>query len=184
MLEKYLVKNCSPTLASIKTANLFSINYLGEENLKKQVQEWNDRLSSKGVSLMLLKNSNNTGLVYVCRKSRLREDLSKAGVAEFLKGYGYRSTDVDYAIERLRLRFSAQEEFPHEIGIFLNYPLGDVIGFIENAGKNSKCTGCWKVYCNECEAVKTFAKFKKCREVYSRLWSEGSKSIWQLTVAA
>ena len=184
MLEKYLVKNCSPTLASIKTANLFSINYLGEENLKKQIEEWNDKLSSKGVSLILLRNRNNIALVYVCRKSRLREDLSKAGVAEFLKGYGYTSIDVDYAIERLSSRLSTQDEFPHEIGIFLSYPLGDVIGFIENAGKNSKCTGCWKVYCNECEAVKTFAKFKKCREVYSRLWSEGSKSVWQLTVAA
>lgn len=184
MLERYLVKNCSPTLASIKTANLFSINHLGEANLKKQIEEWNVKLSGKGVSLMLLKNSNNTALVYVCRKSRLREDLNKVGVAEFLKGYGYTRTDVDYAIERLSSRLSSQDEFPHEIGIFLSYPLGDVIGFIENAGKNCKCTGCWKVYCNECEAVKTFAKFKKCREVYSRLWSEGSKSVWQLTVAA
>lgn len=183
MIEKYLVKNCSPTLASIKTANLFSINHLGEENLKKQIEEWNHKLCDKGVSLILLRNRNNIALVYVCRKSRLREDLSKAGVAEFLKIYGYRSTDVDYAIERLKSRLSSQDGFPHEIGIFLSYPLGDVIGFIENAGKNSKCTGCWKVYCNECEAVKIFAKFKKCREVYSRLWSEGSKSVWQLTVA-
>lgn len=183
MIEKYLVKNCSPTLASIKTANLFSINHLGEENLKKQIEEWNHKLCDKGVSLILLRNRNNIALVYVCRKSRLREDLSKAGVAEFLKGYGYTSTDVDYAIERLSSRLSTEDEFPHEIGIFLSYPLGDVIGFIENAGKNSKCTGCWKVYCNECEAVKTFAKFKKCREVYSRLWSEGSKTVWQLTVA-
>lgn len=184
MLEKYLIKNCSPTLASIKTANLFSINHLGEENLKKQIEEWNNKLFNKGVSLILLRNRNNIALVYVCRKSRLREDLSKAGVAEFLKGYGYTSTNVDYAIERLKSRLSAQDEFPHEIGIFLSYPLGDVVGFIKNAGKNSKCTGCWKVYCNECEAIKTFAKFKKCREVYSRLWSEGSKSVWQLTVAA
>ena len=109
MLEKYLIKNCSPTLASIKTANLFSINHLGEENLKKQIEDWNNKLFSKGVSLILLRNRNNVALIYVCRKSRLREDLSKTGVAEFLKGYGYTSIDVDYAIERLKSRLSAQD---------------------------------------------------------------------------
>ena len=74
------------------------------------------------------------------------------------------------------------EDFPHEIGIFLGYPLGDVIGFIDNAGKNSRCTGCWKVYCNECEAMRTFARFDKCRAVYQKMWAKG-RSIVQLTVA-
>jgi hypothetical protein len=101
-----------------------------------------------------------------------------------LTDYGYENTDVDYAINRLKSRLSVSKEFPHEIGIFLDYPLGDVIGFIENAGSNSKCTGCWKVYCNECEAVKTFSKFNKCKEVYTRLWSEGKRNILQLTVVA
>lgn len=72
-----------------------------------------------------------------------------------------------------RVSCQVQEEFPHEIGIFLGYPLGDVIGFIKNAGHNCKCTGCWKVYCNECEAVRTFAKYKKCKDVYMRLWQQG-----------
>ena len=75
------------------------------------------------------------------------------------------------------------EGFPHEIGVFLDYPLEDVVGFIENAGQNYKCSGCWKVYCNECETRKLFAKYKKCREVYRRLWSQG-RDIRTLTVAS
>ena len=70
-----------------------------------------------------------------------------------------------------------------EIGLFLGYPVEDVLGFIENAGQNCKCCGCWKVYCNECEAVRTFARYKKCRDIYKRLWQEG-RSVLQLTVAA
>ncbi|MFQ9393671.1 MAG: DUF3793 family protein [Lachnospiraceae bacterium] len=27
-----------------------------------------------------------------------------------------------------------------------------MIGFIENSGHNYKCSGCWKVYCDECES--------------------------------
>lgn len=73
--------------------------------------------------------------------------------------------------------------FPHEIGLFLGYPLGDVEGFIRNRGQNCKCAGCWKVYCNELEAQKRFARIQKCRKVYARLWAQG-RSVWQLTVAA
>lgn len=64
----------------------------------------------------------------------LQDDLGKSGVAAFLAQYGYQSIDIDYALNRLRERFNAGEDFPHEIGLFLDYPLGDVIGFIENEG--------------------------------------------------
>lgn len=33
MLEKYLVEHCAPTLASLKTANLFNYSFDNEENL-------------------------------------------------------------------------------------------------------------------------------------------------------
>ena len=75
------------------------------------------------------------------------------------------------------------EKFPHEIGLFLDYPLVDVIGFIRNTGKNCKCSGCWKAYGNAKEAEKTFCRYKKCREIYPRLWENG-RSVLQLTVAA
>ena len=97
------------------------------------------------------------------------------------------SESLDKKLLRLQLRFADYKEdrqpFPHEMGVFLGYPLGDVIGFIKNAGQNCKCVGCWKVYCNECEAIKAFARFKKCTSVYVRLWNQG-RSVRQLTVAA
>lgn len=182
MLDKYLIEHCSPTLASLKTANLFSYAYRCEEELHAHLQAWNEHFKGKGVSLQVLRRRQNTALVYVFRKSRLQKDLQAPGVARFLAGYGYESTDADYALDRLKGRLSDGDGFPHEVGIFLSYPLGDVIGFIENAGKNCKCTGCWKVYCNECEAVRLFTQYQKCREVYRRLWKQGM-SVLQLTVA-
>lgn len=104
-------------------------------------------------------------------------------MAGFLEECGYADIDVDRAIKRLRMRLEKGENFPHEIGLFLGYPLGDVRGFIENAGKNSKCAGCWKVYCNECETMKLFEKFRKCREIYLRLWQQG-RPVRELAVAA
>ena len=115
--------------------------------------------------------------------SQLERDLKENGAKQLLETYGYQSTDPGYALNRLAGRLTSEGEFPHEIGLFLGYPLEDVQGFIQNHGKNSLCTGCWKVYGNLCEARKCFARFEKCRDIYRRLWNEG-KSIYQLTVAA
>ena len=66
----------------------------------------------------------------------------------------------------------------------IEYPITDwIIDFIQNKGRNSKYCGCWKVYCNEYEAVKLFEKYKKCNRIYAQLWQQG-RSVMQLTVAA
>ena len=85
-------------------------------------------------------------------------------------------------MERLRQRLAMDGTFPHEIGLFLSYPLEDVEGFVENRGRNCKCTGCWKVYGDEQQAQRQFSRYRKCQEVYLRLW-QGGRSVEQLTVA-
>ena len=37
-LDRYLIDHCSPTLANLKTANLFSCRYSSREQLAAQVQ--------------------------------------------------------------------------------------------------------------------------------------------------
>lgn len=182
-LEKYLIAHCAPTLASLKTASLFMVAFSRQTELGRQVEHCNEQLQKKGLFLLVMRCEKKRALLYVCRESHLQADLQKPGVARFLKRYGYQHTDLAYALKRLMKRLQEETSFPHEIGIFLGYPLGDVIGFIQNEGKNSKCVGCWKVYCNECEARRQFARFDKCRQVYGRLWNQG-RSVWQLTVAA
>ena len=49
--------------------------------------------------------------------------------------YRYDSTEPEKAIEKLKMRLSETTEFPHEIGLFLGYPVGDVVGFIKTRGK-------------------------------------------------
>ena len=183
-IERSLIEYCSPTLAKLKTANLFSYEYSDDNELNSVITSWNNYFKEKGIELIVLRKQNGSALVYICRKNRLELDLNKQGVAEFLADYGYESVNAEYAIDMLKARINGCDCFPHEIGIFLDYPLEDVKGFIENAGANFKCCGCWKVYCNECEAIKLFAKYQKCREVYSRLFYAGTRSIEQLTVKA
>ena len=52
--------------------------------------------------------------------------------------------DCDGMLRQLSRRLCCEADFPHEIGVFLGYPLTDVVGFIENQGRNFTCCGCWK----------------------------------------
>lgn len=181
MLDKYLIEHCAPTLASIKTANLFSVD-ANERELDEHFDKWREQLKNKGVSMTILHRSEKRVLIYVYRRELLKRDLKKHEVSEFLKIYGYEQRSVEKDIEHLKSRLGRDGEFPHEIGLFLGYPLGDVTGFIENGGRNSKCGGYWQVYCNESETEKLFASFSKCIDIYKQLFDQG-KTVSQLTVA-
>lgn len=181
-MEEYLIECCSPTLASLKMANLFNYPFSSEEELNGQIAEWNRILGDKGISITVLRRRANSALIYVYRRSRLREELKRSDIREFLKNCGYQHCDTTCAINCLRSRIAGCDSFPHEIGVFLGYPLDDVKAFICNGGKNCKCVGCWKVYGNENEAKQTFARFKKCSSIYAKLWNNG-RSVRQLTVA-
>ena len=182
VLDKSLVTHCAPTLASLKTGSLFTVLHLPEESLCQQIDHWNFRLKGKGVYLTVLRRGRNGTLLYVFRPQRLTADLARPGVAAFLRRYGYCDLTAQGAVERLRQRLGEGEEFPHEIGLFLGYPLEDVEGFMENRGKNCKCTGCWKVYGDEQAARLQFSRYEKCRTVYLRLFHAG-RSVEELTVA-
>lgn len=47
MLEKSVIEHCSPTLASIKTGNLFTYKYESEEELWKSVEGFNECVREK-----------------------------------------------------------------------------------------------------------------------------------------
>lgn len=48
MLERYLIEHCAPTLASLKTANLFTYHYDNGGELSEHLAEWNLSFKSKG----------------------------------------------------------------------------------------------------------------------------------------
>lgn len=182
-LEKSLIVHCAPTLASIKPASLFTIEEKPGCPLCHELRQWNRILCPKGLTICELRRSGRTALVYVYRRSHLMKSLECPEMSAFLRSYGYDVMSISGVLRQLRKRLGQCSGFPHEIGAFLGYPLEDVVGFIENEGRNCKCAGCWKVYGDAAEAKRKFAQYHKCCCVYQRLWDEG-RSVLQLTVAA
>ena len=79
MFEKYLVELCSPTLASLKTASLFNFSFSSDLELEQQLNCWNYKLNQKGFFIVVLRKKEHHALVYVFRKSKLKQDLNKPG---------------------------------------------------------------------------------------------------------
>ena len=103
----------------------------------------------------------------------LAAQLKQPAVVRLLAQAGY-PVEAPFSLEQLlrclsrRLRQS--EGFPHEIGVFLGYPLEDVIGFCRHKGEGCKLCGYWKVYGDVDHAKQCFAAFDRCRDaLYARL---------------
>ena len=179
--EKRLVEHCAPTMAGLKLGSLFCLQADAEE-VEAWVAECNRELADRGLRLRLMRGSGCGRLVYVYREKMLAEALAKPEIRSFLQSYGYEKMEIEICLQRLSQRLKEQD-FPHEIGVFLGYPLHDVKGFIRNGGRNYCCLGCWKVYECRQQAEETFARYHKCKRVYSQCHSRGTP-LRRLTIAA
>ncbi len=182
MSEELLIRNCSPTLAGLKTGNLFSCGCASKSDLIAEIRRLNKKLVPKGLRILPLRVQNGKALIYVYRPRALERDFDDKRARRLLEENGYHPEKADLCIVRLIHRLHSAEEFPHEVGLFLGYPPEDVCGFISNHACEHKCVGCWKVYGDEVAAQKTFAMYKKCTRIYCSQWEKG-KSIERLTVA-
>ena len=165
MSESLLVTYCAPTLAGLTTGNLFNCTCTGYRQAEETVRYREGRV-----------------LIYVYRRAKLLHDFTGTEVRRFLKKFGYEGKNLQEMLEQLSQRLCASDSFPHEIGLFLGYPIEDVKDFIKNEGKNCKLAGTWKVYHDEQNARKTFCKFKKCTDIYCQMLGKGTP-LRRLTVA-
>ena len=180
MSEDLLIRHCSPTLAGIKTGNLFSCACPSRKDLTRDLCRLNKKLVPKGIRVLPLRVCKGRALIYAYRPNALESDLTDHRARALLLKYGYVPENPNGCVVHLIHRLRSEGEFPHEIGLFLSYPPEDVKGFLEH--RPCKCVGCWKVYENEEAAQKTFAKYKACTRVYCRQLASGI-DIERLTVA-
>lgn len=169
-IESQLALQCAPVLAGIKISNLLSLPKSKKRMLKCILQ--NIKLS---YYILLEKNEKIVVLLY--QKEALEQYLQEKQVCAFLKKAGYPEADLEIWISILAKRYqnhmSQKGSFPHEMGLFLGYPMEDVEGFIENDGKNFLCSGYWKVYKNKQAKTDLFKKFEQAKEWMILLISNG-----------
>lgn len=185
-LEESIVEHCAPALAGIKAANLYC--YFPDDKFRFAMEYKGccQHFKKAGLRLVILRSCPKKGSYLLClyRVAALNQILSDPDVCEYLLSEGYDPTQgVEKHFTRLSTRLRSSDGFPHEIGIFLGYPLVDVKGFVEHKGENFTCCGLWKVYGDPEEAQRLFASYKTCSTIYKERFAGGTP-ITQLIVAA
>lgn len=165
-LEDALVRHCAPTLMGLKTGSLFNACRIDAASLDRQTADLRRKLAPLGLDIRLFYNQDKPALVYVYRPAQLAADLARPQAQDFMKAYGYTDFSCRAALARLaeRLRDYRDGGFPHEIGLFLSYPLDDVKAFVQLGGACSKFAGYWCVYDHEDQARACFAAYDRCKE--------------------
>jgi hypothetical protein len=158
-IESIITCFAAPVRLGIKCGTLINLRRSGED-LRPVWHEIKGNLTERlGLEFVEISYSECSVLLLIYRSDLLMGRISSAETREFLGRLGYDCESSSACIERLTERFKAG--FPHEIGIFLGYPVEDVKGFIENKGRNSKLTGYWKVYGDETDARKKFDEYRR-----------------------
>lgn len=165
--EELLVLHCAPTLAGIKPASLFAVRE-GRDEARRKACELDKECERQGFCFRAVDVSEKTTLFFVYGREALSSALSLPENALFLAERGYSPfAPVESSVARLCLRLEGSSRdpsaFPHEIGIFLGYPLEDVEGFIANGGRACRMRGYWKVYGDEKRARALFRIYTECR---------------------
>jgi hypothetical protein len=173
-IENKLAFHTAPALLGIKCANLVSISRSDECDIYSYAGVFNNRACAKGLKMRVLCRCRNKNLVIIYNERLMEKQLSDMNIRQFLLKYGYGfDLGIESCLEKLAQRIYQNNDFPHEIGIFLGYPIEDVIGFIENKGNNYKLCGYWKVYNNVEKAKLTFENYNKCRKFLCNKLNKG-----------
>lgn len=181
-LWEVIANQCAPVLTDVKPSNLLILASEEEEAFLQM-----DELP--GISRLCLYEGRQKSTWLLYRKDRLESVLVWPQTGDFLKLYGYDAfqENLDQKLARLQDRFAGYKEgrmpFPHEMGVFLGYPLGDVKGFIEHHGKDYLCSGYWKVYQNEQKAKSTFQLYQSVRDAVLQLIMAGS-NLYEISYQA
>ncbi len=167
-MEKLIAYFCGPALAGIKPSNIVNCQKSDYKNISDTVRTLNGQLNCRDIYFEILYEYEKSVLIMVYRKKLLENHLNREDSKAFLKKYGYKEYNtLNEHISFLKSRIK-KYDFPHEIGIFLGYPIHDVEGFINHRNEGFILSGEWKVYENAAEAKKLFKRFSDCRRSITR----------------
>ena len=172
-MDEKIIKYASPTLSGLKTGNLFKIYIDKYYPLESILFNYNNLFNPYNIYLYKVYETEKYALIYIFRIDLLKKVLYNKNVKNFLLSCGYDYTSLNSILLSLKNRFYKSKKTPHEVGVFLGYPLEDVLGFIINKGKNYKFSGCWKVYGNSINYEKVFNDYKKCKNKNLILYNMG-----------
>ena len=177
-LKMQLALQCSPLLAGLKVSNLLIVSSKDENHVRRLFRR-------SGITARVIYKGDGKTTFLLYRPDALEGYLKLEGVRKLLLWLGYKRTCLEEILDIFCCRYnqyrSHKMDFPHEMGVFLGYPLADVKGFIRHKGQNYLYAGYWKVYENEAEARSLFQIYASVKAFTVHELEQG-KMFWQIVV--
>lgn len=162
IFQKQLITHGACTLARMKIGSLFRLFKKDIPNFLECIRYYGRQCSPFGYRICILEENEESLLVYVFHTQKLAALLLDPAIQEFLSAFGYSSEWLPAcALMHLKKRLHESLVFPHEIGVFLGYPLQDIQAFIET-DKQCVCMGYWRAYGRAKQTQKKFHRFDCC----------------------
>ena len=167
---RQLAINCAPTILGEKPASLFCIK--NKPNVIKNFENQQPLIEKVfGVKTAVLRHSENHLIILLYDATWLMDLLNTYEVKQFLESMGYVLSDsLESILYQLSIKFKLG--CPHEIGVFLGYPIQDVKAFLEPKSECLLC-GYWKVFSNVESAKRTFERYDKAKEFVMYAFESG-----------
>lgn len=163
--QNFIIYNTSLVNAGLKPAT--TLNMIKNTN-KNTYDLWlkygEEILENMNLNYIRLRENNTLLVMLIYNRQLLESCLNKKDNKRFLSKLGYNKNDnIDNRLNKLQDNY-AKYNCPHELGIFLGYPVEDVDDFMNNTTKECLACGYWKVYNNYEHAKDIFRLYDKAKE--------------------
>ena len=182
-LFSVIIRNAGPTIKKHKTSSLINFSS-SNRNLNNMWNRYKNEVKDKlDVDYFELKKDATNTFVLFYNSEKVESAIRDNKNMQFLKRFGYNENmDIKQCLLLLGQRFECM--CPHEIGIFLGYPLEDVVSFVDFPKSKCKMVGYWKVYHDIEKAEIIFNKYDEIKSTIMRLMMTGMKPTELLNKSA
>ena len=145
--NKWIVEQLGPVILGAKPAEIMSFpSYNKIDNFEELVEQLFNL--SKVIRFKIFYPPNGCMKILFYNSKTLDRTLRDFRNHKFLRGLGYsEEINLDIYLDILTDKLK-EGDMPHEIGVFLGYPLKDVIGFMGHPSLKLTKVNRWRVYGN------------------------------------
>lgn len=187
-LASFLALELAEVLQGAKPANLVCLTNKRRSCGRNLYLLWKQHgpalLEESGLKVRVLDDRGSSLLLLLYSREALSALLAQKSVRVILGKTGYSDPDnFDQVLAELETRVAGQG-FPHEIGVFLGYPLKDVVGFMGWVPLAFTCQGPWKIFGKPDMSLRLAECHRECRSRMSLRLASGCSPLDCLRNAA
>lgn len=175
---KWLIELLGPVLMGSKPCEIVTIPVFDKDKESKLEDIYRHFNNCKKIDIVVINKEKKGYKILFINKESLANQLNNIKIKNLLKFLGY---PVDFNVESTLSHLIDKlkgDIFPDEIGIFLGYPLKDVVGFMGYGNYEFHNTKYWKVYGNPKPSEDLYYKFLDHRKkIRSMLRSQSVEVI-------